>query len=168
MELEKMKNELAALRAEADAKAKADAAEARRLAELQAAIDAEENRKNKKEYKNALAAINDLANEAEAQKQSIHKAVEALMVEIDTWADIVKKRKALARENRIEASDLFMAEVGVGGSVIQLRQAIEAWKNKIKFIDAMKGMYEPDNSKAKTTKRDSEREKMLKERYPNR
>jgi len=137
-ELEKMKMELAALRAEADAKAEAEAAEARRLVELQAAIEAEEKRKNSKEYKAALRSIDEMAKQAEAQKQSVYKTADVLMDEIKAWGEILKKRQALARQHRIVINDLSRAEGSVMGNIYQLNKNLVEWKKTIEWRRVLK------------------------------
>jgi len=167
MELEKMKNELAEAQAAEDAKRAAEKAEAQRLAEIQAAVDAEEKRLNSKEYKNALAAIDEMAIEAEARKQTVHELVDSILAEIEAWENVINQREALAKAHRIQASDLIQTEMAIGGNVFQLRDAIRKWKQRIKWVDAFSNMYKPDNSKVKTVKRDAEHERMMKKRYPD-
>jgi hypothetical protein len=147
MELEKLKNELAEAQAAEDAKREAENAEAQRLAELQAAVDAEEKRLNSKEYKAALRAIDEMAVEAEARKQTVHELVDSIVAEIEEWENVINQRKALARENRIDAKDLKMAEMGIGGNVYQLREAVREWKKRIKLFEALKGMNKPVQKK---------------------
>ena len=165
MELEKMKNELA----QAEAKRDAENAEAQRLAELQAAVDAEEKRLNSKEYKTALKTIDEMAIDAEARKQTIHELVDSIMAEFDEWENVIKQREALAREHRIEARNLKASEIGIGGNVYQLRNAIREWKQKIAWREALSNMHKPGKmgTISKPPKRDAEYKRMIKKRYPD-
>jgi hypothetical protein len=168
MELEKMKNELAQAQAAEDTQRAAEKAEAERLAEMQAAVDAEEKRLNSKQYRDALKTIDEMAIEAEARKQTMHELVDSIVAEFEAWEDIVSKRKALAKEHRIEINNLIQAEMAIGGNVIQLRKAIREWKQRIAWRETFSNMSQPQKPEPeRQPKRDSEYKRMMKKRYPD-
>lgn len=131
--LKKLKAQLEEAQAKAKAKTDAEKAEKKRLAELQALVDAEEKRLNSKEYKTALKAIDDLAIEAKAQEQTIFEAVDALYSEIEAWDGILESRERLAVENRVRVG----SERAIRGSILALKNSIEAWKNDKKSMDGI-------------------------------
>ena len=164
MDLKKVKAKAAEIKAKLDAPEKNP--EAERLAELEAIIDAEEKRLNSKAYKSALKAIDELEAEAETQKQTVYDAVDELMATIEAWKTTVLKRRRLAAEHRIETKDLYKSETGQIGHLVELETRVTKWLENRRFCENTK---KPPIAKTVNKKRlipIGEREKMMRERYP--
>jgi len=166
MKLEKLKADAKVLKERLAAENKNP--EEERLANIQAAIDAEEKRLNSKAYKNALKAIDELAEAAETQKQAVYKAVDDLMVNIEAWKTTVKNRGRLASEHRIETIDLYHSEIGKIGHLVELEARVSKWLDNRRFCE---NANKPLTAKPANPKRlipIGERERMMRERYPKR
>ena len=168
MELEKLKRELADAEAVAAEKAKAENAEAEALAAARAAVEAETKRLNSTEYKNALKKIDELANDAEARKMAIHKTVDGLWAELQAWQDVCNQHRRLCNQHRIEnTKDLLGSETAYIGNLSELAQRLKPWLDNVRYIEAIRNP-KPDVKpvQKKSLFGSSEREKMLKRRYP--
>ena len=161
MNLEKVKAEMEALNSRLEAEKTSP--DEKRLAELKAAVEAEEKRLNSKAYKSALKKIDELANDAEARKMAIHKTIDELMDEFQAWEDVCNQHKKLANQHRIEARNLYMDEFG---KLVKVQTELKHWKKSKKMWEAHKqaGLARPVHTKKLIGS--SEREKMLRERYP--
>jgi len=166
MKLGKLKDEAEALKERLEAENKNP--EEERLAELQAAIDAEEKRLNSKAYQDALKAIDDLANEADKQKADVLKAVDGLMANIEAWKATVKKRQQLANKNRIETKDLYKDETGRIGHLVELENNVTKWLKNKRFSENCFQLREAKAANPKRLIPISEHERMMRERYPKR
>jgi len=162
MDLEKMKVEIEALNS--TLKTEKINPDKKRLAEMQAAVDAEEKRLNSKAYKDALKKIDELANDAEARKAAIHKTIDELMDEFQAWENICKQHKQLWKKHQVEARDLYASEYG---KLVRLQAELARWKKSMKTLEAMKKPL--INAKPVHPKKAlpiNEHEKMMRERYP--
>jgi len=166
MELEKMKREMAALQAAEDAKREAENAEARRLAEIQAAVEAEEKRLNSKAYKDALKKIEALAVEADKQKQTAFSGVDELLGKIEAWKNVCTEHKRLAAQHRVDAKNLLHAEYG---KLNALEAELVRWKKTMRTLESWNktGLGEVKPVHTKRVLGVSAFDKMMKERYPD-
>jgi len=164
MKLGNLKAEAEALKASLAAENKNP--EEERLANIQAAIDAEEKRLNSKAYKNALKAIDELAEEAENQKQAVVKAVDDLMVNIEAWKTTALKRRRLASEHRIETADLYQSEIGKIGHLVELETRVTKWLENKRFCENTNMLPKSKPANPKKIIPIGKHEKMMRERYP--
>jgi len=169
MNFEKLQAEAEELQARLDAKTKNP--EAERLAKIQAAIEAEEKRLNSKAYKNALKTIEELETKAEELNAQATQAVYDALAVIEKWEETAKKHRAICNEHRIEAKDLYNSEATKRDKLVWMKTKIETWKRlKHLYEDVYPRMAEPGEAKPANQKRGlfglTEREKMLRERYP--
>lgn len=140
--------------------------EEKRLAELQAKIEAEEKRLNSKEYKTALKTVDDLADEAEAKKQTVLSIAEDLKDALHDWNKTVMERRRLAKEYRIETKDLYNAEAGKMGRLLDLENRIMKWFNDVRLAEALNEKPKAQPVHNRSILKVGKREKMMRERYP--
>jgi len=164
MDLEKIKAEAQALKNQLDAE-KVNPEE-ERLAQLKAEIEAEEKRLNSKEYKTALEAIDDLAVEAEAKKQTVIDSVETLKNALKDWNKTVMERRRLAFEHRIKTKDLYNAEAGKLGGLLNLERHIMQWFNDVYFAVSMEKKQKAQPAHSRTVLNTKEYKRMMEERFP--
>jgi len=169
MNLQKLKTEAEELKTRLDAPKKNF--EAERLAEIQAAIDAEEKRLNSKAYKNALKAVDELANEADKLKADATQAVYDALAIMEKWEETAKKHRSICHEHRIKAKDLYNSENNKVDKLGWMKRKIETWKHyKHLYEDVYPIMNKPE-AKPANNKRGflglTQKEKMLKQRYPD-
>jgi len=153
------------LQAAIDAKQKNPLKE--RMAELQAAVDAEEKRLNSKAYKNALKTVDELATQAEELRTEATKAIDAFYTIMEKWEETVNKHKAIWKEHKIDAPDLYSREAKKIG-IVTIKRKVETLRKAEKQLKALS--VKPGTVKTVNNKRGflklTEHEKMMRERYP--
>jgi len=136
MELQKLNAEIEALNSKLEAE-KTNPGESR-LAELQAAAEAEEKRLNSKAYKDALKTIDALEEKAAAKQAEAHKAIDDFLAEMDEWEAITNEHKRLAKQHRIEAQDLYKAASTKTTNIFNLKKSVAAWKENKSVYSRLK------------------------------
>lgn len=164
MNLEKIKAEAQALKNQLEAPK--IIAEEKRLAQLQAEIIAEEKRLNSKEYKTALETIDGLAVEAEAKKQTVLDAAEALKNALHDWKKTVMERRRLAAEHVIQTKDLYNAEAGKLGGLLNLENHIMQWFNDVHYTKALEEKHRAKPAHSRSALNSKEYKRMMEERFP--
>jgi len=136
----------------------------KRLAELKAAIEAEEKRLNSKAYKNALKAVDEMEAEAETLKAQAFKMVDDILAVMDEWEAVTKKRWGIAVKNSIETKDLYWVDSIKADELAGLKRKIEGWKSIRKIY---KTVYtKPHDVKRREILEDETRKEMVEARYP--